>query len=95
MFKQFLENTNIKGATKRLRNKMRSFPVVLVNKIRIHTNCCLMFTVWSTGAHTLERVGEMKSQKICKGGLFDSVDEKGVLVKRVEQEWGFRSYSEH
>ena len=44
-------------------------------------------------AHTLERVGEMKSQKIQKFGLFDSVDEKGVLVKSMEQGWGFRSYT--
>ena len=29
----------------------------------------------------------MKSQKIQKGGLFDAVDKKGVLVKRVEQGW--------
>ena len=33
------------------------------------------------GAHAVERVGEMKSQKIQKGGLFDSVDEKGVWLK--------------
>ena len=33
------------------------------------------------GAHTSERVGEgMKSQKIQKGRLFHSVDEKGVLI---------------
>ena len=38
------------------------------------------------GAHALERVGEMKSQKIQKGGLFDSADENGVLVKSVEQD---------
>ena len=37
----------------------------------------------------------MKSQKIQKSGLCDSVDEKGVLVKSVEQGWGFRSYSKH
>ena len=30
----------------------------------------------------------MKSQKIQMGLLFDSVDEKGVLVKSVEQGWG-------
>ena len=47
------------------------------------------------GAQALERVEEMKSQKILKGGLFDSVDEKGILVKSVEQGWGFRSYSKH
>ena len=47
------------------------------------------------GAHALERMGEMKSQKIQKGGLFDSVEEKGVLVKNVEQGWGFRSYFKH
>ena len=45
------------------------------------------------GAHALERLGEMKSQKIKKGGLFDSVNEKGVLVKSKEQGWAFRSYS--
>ena len=39
------------------------------------------------GAHALERVGEMKSQKIQKGGLFDSADEKDVLVKSLEQGW--------
>ena len=37
----------------------------------------------------------MKSQKIQKGGLFDSVDGKGVLVKSMEQGWGFRTYSKH
>ena len=47
------------------------------------------------GARALERVGKMKSQKIQKGGLFDSVDEKGVLVKSMEPGWGFRSYSKH
>ena len=41
------------------------------------------------GAQALERVGEMNSQKIQKGGLFDSADEKGVLVKSMEQGWGF------
>ena len=45
------------------------------------------------GAHALERVGEMKSQKIQKGGLSDSVDENDVLVKSVEQGWGFRLYN--
>ena len=54
---------------------------------------CIYFTL--CGAQALERVGEMKSQKIKKGWLFDSVDEKGVLVKSVEQRWGFRSYSKH
>ena len=44
------------------------------------------------GTHALERVGEMISQKMQKGWLFDSVDEKGVLVKSVEQGWCFRSY---
>ena len=36
-----------------------------------------------SGGHALERVGEMKSQKIQKGGLFDSVDEEGVFGKKA------------
>ena len=40
------------------------------------------------GTHALERVGKIKSQTIQKGGVFFySEDEKGVLVKRVEQGW--------
>ena len=52
-------------------------------------------TITLCGAHALDRVGEMKSQKIQKGGIFVSVDEKGVLVKSVEQGWDFNSYSKH
>ena len=37
----------------------------------------------------------MKSQKIQKSALFDSVDENGVLAKCVEHGWSFRSYSKH
>ena len=49
------------------------------------------------GAHAFRKGGERKSQKVQKGGLFDSVDENGVLVlvKSMEQGWGFRSYSKH
>ena len=52
-------------------------------------------TIRLCGAHTLVRVGEMKSQKIQKSALFDSVDENGVLAKCVEHGWSFRSYSKH
>ena len=47
--------------------------------------------------HPLERVGQMKSQKIQKGDLFDSEDEKGVLVKKggAKKIYYNRSYSEH
>ena len=48
----------------------------------------MLFTCALCGAHPLERVGEMKSQKIQKGGFSDSVDKKGGWVKRVEQGWG-------
>ena len=65
------------------------FPTVTPSKIHLNASLPLC------GAHALERVREMKSQKTQKGGLFDSVDEKGVLVKSVEQGWGFRSYSKH
>ena len=62
---------------------------------------CISWMTWAfittfslCGAHPLERVGEMKSQKIQKGELFDSVDEKVVMVKTVEQGWGI-SYFTH
>ena len=46
------------------------------------------------GAHALERGNQITENQ--KGWAFDSVDEKGVLVKNVqEQGWGFRSYSKH
>ena len=40
-------------------------------------------------------MGGKEITEIQKSGLFDSVDEKGVLVKSEEQRWGFRSYSKH
>ena len=68
------------------------FDKVLLHQLGTNYSSLLKHNVAATPCEPMftKGWGEMKSQKIQTGGLSVSVDEKGVLVKSVEQGWGFR-----